>query len=77
MIYSEIVGLPLEDALKQLYANNLQDIELKLTAPGQGLIPQGQPRVIRVLGDEKEPNAKMIITIAFENYVKGGVESGI
>lgn len=77
MSCSEIVGLPLEDALKLLYNKNLQAIELTLTAPGQSLLPQGRPRVIRVLGDEEDFNAKVKITIAFENYVKGGVESGI
>ena len=77
MIWSEIVGLHLEEALKQLYYHNFQEIEVKLTAPGQSLIPQGSPRVIRVLGVPEDSNAKVIITIAFENYVKGGVESGI
>lgn len=77
MTWSEIIGLHLEEALKQLYDHNFQDIELKLTAPGPNLIAQGRPRVIRVLGDPKDANAKLIITIAFENYVKGGVESGI
>lgn len=77
MIWSEIVGLNLEEALELLYYHNYQEIELKHTAPGQSLIPQGRARVIRALGDQEDNTAKVSITIAFENYLKGGVESGI
>lgn len=70
MVYPNIIGMELDEALKELYLQNCHNFQLQLTSPGPGNLPEGKVRVIRVCqGDD----TKLGITVAFENYLRGGV----
>lgn len=70
MVNPEISGMEMEEAIRALYSLNILDINLQLTSPGPGYLPQGKLRAIRGILAE---NGKINVIVAFENYLKGGV----